>query len=245
LTLHSTENLFEACTILFGSEVTVSLDFLRYLQPSGIKAAYRKRAMETHPDLARALGQDEVQMNERFKEVALAYERLIKAIKGNGAINFNPQNRPEPFSERPKPKPKPANPRTDHSYNGDVPKRKLLFAQFLYYSGLISWQTLIEAIAWQRTQRPRIGQIAQDWGILTPDDIHQIILHRDMGEKFGESAIRQGKLTPFNVKTLLGRQRFLQKRIGEFFIQKGLFTPKEMESMVKRQWLHNWDALRY
>ena len=35
--------------------IDVSVEFLRYLKPSGVKAAYRKRALETHPD--RAVGQ--------------------------------------------------------------------------------------------------------------------------------------------------------------------------------------------
>jgi len=37
------EDLFAACEFLFGEEVDVSVEFLRYLKPSGVKVAYRKK----------------------------------------------------------------------------------------------------------------------------------------------------------------------------------------------------------
>ena len=44
------QQLFRSCEILFGSQVSISREFLEYLQPSGLQGAYRKRALETHPD---------------------------------------------------------------------------------------------------------------------------------------------------------------------------------------------------
>ena len=51
----SRQDLFKACESLFGTEIDISIEFLRYLKPAGVKAAYRKKAMETHPDRAAAL----------------------------------------------------------------------------------------------------------------------------------------------------------------------------------------------
>ncbi len=62
----------------------------------------------------------------------------------------------------------------------------------LFYSGLVSWKTYIKALIWQRRQRPLIGQIALHWGLLTLPDIRDILAARRLGEKFGESAVRQG-----------------------------------------------------
>ncbi|MFH1019868.1 MAG: DnaJ domain-containing protein, partial [Pseudomonadota bacterium] len=72
------KELFRSCEVIFGPELAISREFLDYLQLSGIKSAYRKRAMETHPDRA-ALQNDQVQRqhHELFHSVQEAYENLI------------------------------------------------------------------------------------------------------------------------------------------------------------------------
>jgi len=45
----TTTRLFSACRVLFGPQVEITLEFLNYLQESGVKDAYRRRARETHP----------------------------------------------------------------------------------------------------------------------------------------------------------------------------------------------------
>ena len=42
------EELYRSCHILFGKDLKVSQDFLQYIQLSGIKKAYRKKALEIH-----------------------------------------------------------------------------------------------------------------------------------------------------------------------------------------------------
>ena len=66
-----------ACKILFGAEVRVSSDFLNYIKPSGLKTAYRRRALETHPDVCPSSGED-------FKSVLDAYQLLLEIV-GNPA----------------------------------------------------------------------------------------------------------------------------------------------------------------
>ncbi|MEE8432668.1 MAG: hypothetical protein V3S16_15575 [Candidatus Desulfatibia sp.] len=66
LTAPSIAELCDACGILFGPEIEISLDLLRYLRLSGLKAAYRKKVFETHPDRAKTLGEDEAKMNAHF-----------------------------------------------------------------------------------------------------------------------------------------------------------------------------------
>ena len=41
--------VFRACRTLFGPELCLSHDFLNYLQPDGVRSAYRKRAKSVHP----------------------------------------------------------------------------------------------------------------------------------------------------------------------------------------------------
>ena len=49
-TVVAEEELYHSCRIIFGKDLKVSHDFLQYLQLSGVKKAYRKKALELHPD---------------------------------------------------------------------------------------------------------------------------------------------------------------------------------------------------
>ncbi len=263
MTVSSIATLSEACGILFGPEVRVTFDFLQYLQPEGIKAAYWKRALETHPDRARALGVDENKMNERFKEVNSAYERLKYAIRGNGIVVLGPEShgRKDKTTAPPRSQTRKRNPHdkarqenhsgkesqavADHFYAGLFPKRGLLIGQFLYYSGIVSWRTLIKAILWQRRRRPLIGQLAKEWGMLDQDDIREILMGRRGRESFGECALRKGYLNTFKIMALLGKQRKFKLPIGKYFINEGLLHPREIDLMVEKQRIHNMNAFTH
>ncbi|QWR77067.1 J domain-containing protein [Candidatus Magnetomonas plexicatena] len=74
--------LYDACRVLFGTEIKVDRNFLEYIQPSGVKSAYRKMALLTHPDRVEALGKDYLRnLNVDFRSVAEAYEKLSKYLK--------------------------------------------------------------------------------------------------------------------------------------------------------------------
>jgi hypothetical protein len=262
----STE-LFQACETIFGPEIKVSIDFLEYLQPTGIKTAFRKRAFETHPDRAKALGSFAIDLNEEFINVRKAYERLLLFVetKNEGTVSaslFNDLRPQQDYShqstenysynntqyksgqkkgyhnQRRKSHP-------DHFHTGTLPKGNLLLGQFLYYSGLISWQTLIEAICWQRRQRPLIGQIAVAWGLISYQDVLRILTVRAFDEKFGECALRTGYISNFELFALVGKQKKLQHPFGEYFIQSGILSSKELMSMAQKHQLHNLTAYKW
>ena len=243
------QELFDACLVLFGPETTVSEEYLRYLRPSGLKSAYRKIALETHPDRAQTLGKRAAELNDRFTEVSLAYQKLNAAIKHDGILladpppDYRPSGVSKPAPVQPAKKRKNRRKSGDHFFNGTPPQRHLLFGQFLFYSGLVSWKTYIQALIWQRRQRPLIGQIALDWGLLTLPDIREILAARRLGEKFGESAVRQGYLKAYNLLALLGKQRRLQSRFGEYFVQEGRVTKEQIQAFCKMQANHNQNAL--
>lgn len=234
----SKTDLFKDYSLLFGSNIVCSVDFLRNLPPSELKAVYRKKAFETHPDRAKALGKIEAELDQRFKEVVLAYERLNLFIQGNKGYVLNDgvttQNNKEKTNRQEREEEV-----SEYFYRGCVPKRKLLIGQYLYYSGLISLRTLINSILWQRRQRPLIGQIAVDWGILTPDDINKILVERSHNDKFGEYAYSEGYITYFELLALLGKQYRLQRPLGEYFIKQGILCTEELDRMVER--LRMWN----
>ena len=226
--------------LLFGLNTWNPIDLLKKLPPSELKAAYRKKALETHPDRAESLGKVTTEMDKHFRKVTTAYERLSSFIQDN---NVSVPTRKPPTqrnSNKTTAIQKTERKISDHfCKEGYIPKRKLLIGQYLYYSGIISWRTLFKAVAWQRKQRPLIGQIARDWGMLSTDDIKEILTGRSYKEYFGEYARRKGYITHFEFLALIGKQHKLQLPIGEYFIKQGLLGNKGMDRMVERLRIHN------
>ena len=126
--------------------------------------------------------------------------------------------------------------------SGTMPRQIFLFGRFLYYHKLISYKQLIDAIIWQKVQRPLIGNLAMRWNWLHTNDIAEIMRHRRFGEKFGECALRFNFLTPYELSMLLGRQRLLQPRIGRYFVENKILSPGTVEKMARELRLHNWQS---
>ena len=279
-TVAAEKELFRSCEIIFGPELTISREFLDYLQLSGIKSAYRKRAMETHPDRA-TLENDRVQRqrHDLFHAVQEAYENLTTFLdaKEKGYCLPPPprQAQPRRQSARPAP-PKPHRPQqarpsqaaprprpqpragaqtkagfentTSHSsvfwnteslYQGPLPNRRLLLGHFLYYSGLINWRTIIQALIWQRTERPRLGEIGQRFGLLNEADVVQILRNRPTLQPFGQTAMDMGLLSQPQLQMLVSHQKRLQKKFGEFFLEKQILEPNELRALLQQYQEHN------
>jgi hypothetical protein len=251
-----------------------------------LKATYRRRAMETHPDRARSLGRSERELSREFKAVADAYRVLSTLAAGANArgptvrpppaarprrsraagrpspppSDARPQRPPERAPEPPPPQPRSAGrwtsgdepPRPTARAAGprvrvgvrpqDLPQRRLRFAEYLYYSGRVGWSALVEAIAWQRAQRPPLGRIAVDFGFLEPEDVGVILERRRRASAvlpFGEWAVREGYLTSFQLLAVLGQQLRLQRPIGQFFVERGLLEPEDIAVVRQRILRHN------
>jgi hypothetical protein len=246
--------LFHACETIFGHDVKVSHDFLESLQSVGVKTAFRKKALETHPDRAVLMSSLARDLHAEFIDVRVAYEKLLFFVNTKQAINPNDESFRGSKTQKTSPTqryhPKDGDKKStykktpkrhsDHFHTGYIPKANLMFGQFLYYSGLISWQMLIEAICWQRRQRPLIGQIAVAWELLSTRDVRQILDMRSLDEKFGECALRAGYISSFHQLALVGKQRQLQRPLGEFFIETGILSPTEISKIAGNQQRHNW-----
>jgi hypothetical protein len=247
----NTSQLYDACHVLFGSEVDVSADFLRYLQLSGLKAIYRKKALETHPDRAVALTRQPIYLQEQFKEVNAAYRQLHEYLQNPLRSNLthdrfqqDPARAAQKMNAGSRSPQKPADQPQEETFRRQffkkvMPKRTLLFGQFIYFDGYISYRQLIDAIVWQKIQRPSVGIIALRWEWLYEDDIRRILKERRWGEKFGESALRGGYLTSEELRIILRRQRVLQPRIGKYFIENGILSIPFVERMAERLRHHN------
>lgn len=231
------KQLLQSCRILFGPEADVTPQFLGYLQPSGVRTAYRRMVMETHPDRAYHIGVNEAILEERFKEVHRAYEQVFSYIQEpDRYILTLPSGS---FYRSDQPIAKPRSRQRQHFYQGEIPPRKIFIGQFLYYSGVISLRQMWDAVVWQKVQRPRLGNIASQLRWLSPFDIQTILRQRKRGELFGEFALRTGLLSSYQVLVLLGRQKILQPRIGDYFIERGILLPSRLNTLERALKEHN------
>ncbi|MBW2690389.1 MAG: hypothetical protein JRC99_10725, partial [Deltaproteobacteria bacterium] len=88
--------LFSACRTLFGKEVSLSREFLKYLQPSGAKTAFRSQAKAHHPDAhASSSIQVRKQQTENFREIRQAYDLILDFLdKRHHGRQSKPNRRP-------------------------------------------------------------------------------------------------------------------------------------------------------
>jgi len=232
--------VFRACRTLFGAELNLSRDFLHYLQPAGVRSAYRRQAKVTHPDRfsLSATGTREKQQR-LFQDLNQAHETVQKFLKQRERVPAASFFRNRSTASYSQPKRRQDRPYSKY-YRGPLPTRPLQFGLFLYYLGIIPFNAVISAITWQRQQRPVIGEIAKRWGWLSDEQIGKILNYRGRGvHKFGERAEQLELLTPLQVRALLLHQRTRQKQMGSYFIEQGFFKEEMLNQLLNQLAEHN------
>jgi len=246
-------NLFQACQTLFGAETDISRDFLQYLQLSGLKSAYRKRAFETHPDRVAGQGEEMERQNaELFRSIRRAYEELSAYVEAREkGYTFSSRHTKVPRGTYSKTygdfdhhtpaytSSKIFSFETDSFYTGPMPDRPLLFGHFLYYAGEINWRDIVQALIWQRSQRPRLGEIACKLGMLNEKDVLRILKSRKIMQPFGQAAVKLGLLTETQLQILVAHQNRLQRKMGDFFLEFNIIPPAKLKRLILEHQLHN------
>jgi hypothetical protein len=228
--------LFDACRTLFGDEVNLGPEFLAYLQPSGAKVAFRVQAKQHHPDYFHAAPPEvRARQTARFREIHQAYNLLREFLENRRPLIFRTATTPRPAKPA---RGKPKSATTTSSYPS-LPPLQLEFGLFAFYCGKITYAQLIDALLWQRRQRPAIGAIAQKWGWLSADMVGKILADRGHGGRFGRKAVALGLLSPLQVDALLRHQRNCQQRLGQYFVARGLMTTFETDRLARDLERHN------
>ncbi len=245
----------KAYAIMYGPTSETPAALLKKLNSQSLKITFRHKAMECHPDRATINHIDSTKLDNNFKEINWAYQILKEALSDNTALlatpqapipathgysygapsNYNRQAAPQGYGNY-------SHAQTatdDHFWCGAVPKQRLPFGQFLYYSGKISWNTLLEALDWQETQRPKFGQIALEGQLLSPGALSRLLSHRYRGEKIGDAAMRLGYLSPRMKDTVLNIQKHRQPALGQYFLSRGLLNQDELGQWLYEQHRHN------
>ncbi len=229
----SQAELLAACRLLFGRRLEPA--FLGHLQESGLRSAWRRTALLTHPDRVpdRAVRR---RQTDRFIQAREAYG-LLREFLG------------QRDRQRPRPAPPPRTqhgPRPRHAGRGApppaavrLPGRRLLLGEFLYHSRVISFGLLVEALVWQRRQRDRFCEIGRRWGYLTEVEARRLLAVRLPHEPVGAAAARLRLLTPFQVRTVLAHQRSRQRPLGGYFVARGLVSPADLALLLRHLQRHN------
>ena len=230
--------VFHACRTLFGSGLQLNRDFLSYLQPAGVRSAYRRKAKTTHPDhFANSATTTRTKQHRLFQDLNQAHQTVLTYLKqrqhfatGNFSRTYSPgtqtrYRRNDPFDRQ--------------TRRSSLPARPLQFGLFLYYSGLVPFHAVISAVTWQRRQRPALGEIARRWGWLNESNIQEIINYRNGILKFGERAEKLGFLSPLQVRTLLFHQQSRQQQMGHYFIEQGYFDKATLNQLLLQLAEHN------
>jgi hypothetical protein len=124
-------------------------------------------------------------------------------------------------------------------YRGPLPHRRLRLAEYLYYSGRVSWQSLISALVWQKASQPRFGELAKDLRSISAQDLVKILGSRLRHEHTGETAQRLQLLSATQVERILRMQRARRRLIGRYFVEKESMSSTLLASLLHELHRHN------
>ncbi len=223
----------KACELLLGPQARAEGDrFLNTVSAEEVKRAFRRLALVTHPDTAAAgPGADAA----RFVEALWAYELLTEFLRrrsSEAAVG------PAPAAAWPA-SPRPAAGSQPVYHRGPVPQRRLRFAEFLYYSGFVSWRSMVDSMVWQRGGRPKFGEIARQFRVLTPEDLLAVLRSKHLYEPTGQAASRLHLLSAEEVTAVLRRQRAIQKPIGKYFLETQQMSRDQLVRSLVALYRHN------
>lgn len=220
------------------------------LNEDGLRRAYRQRAREVHPDRARLLGRNETILAREFEALRCAYDQLrswLAQPRRVARLHAAPvRTAPVPPRAAPRPSTRHAPPPRSATEDQLLPRRPLMLAEYLFLSGRISWQERIQAIVWQRRQRPPLGHLARRWRLLDELQVRLVLRSRRPGERFGETAVRLGLLNRYQHLALVSYQRRLQQPIGRYFVEAGRFNEAQLASLLAGHARHQqrWGTAR-
>ncbi len=248
--------LFDAYLLLFGKTGN-SAEALQTFRQLELKNAYRVAVKATHPDSHHAIHNE--LLNAKFRKVTEAYNLLNDFLAARDTAQVSAEQFSERISAPVKPRWTPRQDAPQNSttrmyrqtvtkkprekahryYEGLMPTISLKTGLFLYYSGKISYEQMIEALVWQRNMRPPLGELAIQWKWLHGSFVDIILKDVGRGGQFGERAVTMGLLKESQVKVLLRHQAFMQKPLGHYFVVQKILTAQEVKESLLIMSIHN------
>lgn len=108
------------------------------------------------------------------------------------------------------------------------------FGQFLVEKGVVSRETLLQAIELQESVNLSFGATSLAMGILTEADIERIHNAQRIEDlRFGDMAVKLGLLTSEQMMQVLTRQKNTHLYIGEALVKVGSFQADELPKYLE------------
>lgn len=239
------EQLLHACRILFGAEVMVSRSFLDYLQLNGLKSAFRRRALATHPDGDRtsASAADAAFDATEFFEVQDAYAKLLNFLRRrDGLINVRDQagqsaaGCAQPPTRRQTRETRAARtPRTE----ADQDSPPLFRIRPIVFPPLAAGQAAASIDRFHQgplPDRPLLfGHFLYYSGLTTWRTITRILIWQKNGRpRCGELGNRFGLLSADEIALIL-RRKTPQTPFGEAALALGLLNEEQLQALLRQQ----------
>ncbi len=220
------DHLFEACRVLFGNDIELSREFLCYLRDDGVTSAFRKKAMEVHPDRALVSGLSVKKCQDEFVVLRLACETLRQYLASREICSTA-----QSLLQK------------KHTKHICILmyclKKSFFLVGFSIVWGLFNGVSFLWRSTWQRSGRPRIGELGVSLGYLDHKSVITILKNSIKVGAFGATACKMGFLTADEVRDLLQRQKRQEKKIGQFFIEKGLLSRNDLVVLLRQCKEHN------
>jgi hypothetical protein len=235
------QRLLQSCEILFGSDLTISSAFLDYLQLTGLKTAYRKRVMETHPD--RVFRKDrEVRQRSSlsFQRVRDAYEILLRFLEYRDRSPYVP--RYHPFEKRSDSPQHPAAGPTETRKRHKTPSRENHVRKIrpIVIPDGTSRNTASSNIEsfYQGAMPPRIllfGHFLYYSGLTNWRTISRVLIwQRIERPRLGELGYRFGMLCHDDIATILQRKEPLYP-FGAMALKMGILDENQLRTLISHQ----------
>ena len=229
-------------SFVLGRKISLRNPEIRLLTPAMIKKAYYRRAHELHPDKAASLGLDPEYLSDRFRSLQDAYSLILDSWDSGTFATLTNERDEMPKQQAPYAQTRHYHQQKRVFHTGEIPGFPLRFAQYLYYTRKIDWNTLIQSLSWQFAVRPKLGELGERLGYLTADDVLIILRNKAFNELFGTTAVRLGLLDTWKLSVILGRQRLMNLPIGRFFLEYGYLDDEELSSSLRSFSYHNYSV---
>ena len=219
-----------AYRVIFGTGREPSQKDLDTLTQAGLKRAYRRRALDCHPDRAHTHERCPQIMAREFSKLSGAYGLLqgyvrsalaSNASRGAGASAAAGKAQEQQF------------------WRGPVPRRALPLGEFLFYTRRINWRALQSALAWQRRDRPSFGAMARQWGLLSQHRLEKVIRCTKPGEKIAAAAVRLGHMNKEQATALLRMQQSSQRPLGAYLVALRAVSNQDLSYQLRAHRNHN------
>ncbi len=211
-----------------------------------LKKTYRKKIFQNHPDRAVVLGLDRSVLDERSKEITYSYDMLLRYVEAKRRPARKHAGRGNVRTEARRGGPRAQRPIDETLFSSinkyQMPPVTISLIHYLYYLDVIDFKTVVEALTWQKNERPYLGKLAREMKILGDSDTARIVRNRRKKELFGACAIRLGLLTSEQVSLLLVEQDARTPKLEAYLLKHAILDERELAFIMEKLDEHNMRA---